>query len=212
MEKKIVNTTFYITLIGVITKLIGFVKQTVIANFYGATGQTDAFFLSSGFVSDTSYLICTTLSITFLSMYIDSKNNETEEKRSAFTSSVIMVFEMLAFFVGVLIYVFSPQISSFLAVGYDADQLVSVVKYMHLFSFLIMLQVLITILGTVLNAEKKFLPYQMIGAIQSIVIILSIFCFSGKFGIYALGSAAYNKSIKRQQDKKVVPANSAVIN
>ena len=41
MEKKIVNTTFYITLIGVITKLIGFVKQTVIANFYGATGQTD---------------------------------------------------------------------------------------------------------------------------------------------------------------------------
>ncbi len=186
MEKKIVNTTFYITLIGVITKLIGFVKQTVIANFYGATGQTDAFFLSSGFVSDTSYLICTTLSITFLSMYIDSKNNETEEKRSAFTSSVIMVFEMLAFFVGVLIYVFSPQISSFLAVGYDADQLVSVVKYMHLFSFLIMLQVLITIWGTVLNAEKKFLPYQMIGAIQSIVIIFSIFCFSGKFGIYAL--------------------------
>ena len=89
-------------MIRVITKLIGFVKQTVIANFYGATGQTDAFFLSSGFVSDTSYLICTTLSITFLSMYIDSKNNETEEKRSAFTSSVIMSFN--GFVITTLIY------------------------------------------------------------------------------------------------------------
>ena len=183
MEKKIIKTTFSITLIGILVKIIGFIKQIIIADFYGATAQTDDFFLVSGFVGNVAYLICTTLSITFLSMYIESKHNEKDMERNQFISSVIIVFEALAFVTGIILYVFSPQISRILAVGYVEESLAPVIEYMHLFSFVIMIQVLITILGTILNAEKKFFPYQMIGAIQSIVIIVSVVCLSSKVGI-----------------------------
>lgn len=186
MEKRIIKASFSITLIGVIVKLIGFIKQIVIANFYGATYQTDDFFLVSGFVGNVAYLICTTLSITFLSMYVESKHDETALERNKFVSSVIVIFEGLALIAGGILYVFAPQISRILAVGYDQASLAPVIEYMHLFSFVIIIQVMITILGTVLNAEKKFLPYQTIGAIQSVVIIVSVICLSNQMGIYAL--------------------------
>lgn len=186
MEKKILKTTIGITLLGILTKLVGFIKQMVIANYYGANGKTDAFFLASGFIGDTSYLICTTLSITFLTMYIMSKNTENKERRNQFVSSVTMIFVGIACLISIIIWLFAPQISRFLAFGYSSNELSVVIYYMRIFSFVIMLQVVITIHGTVLNAEKHFIPYQMMGGIQSIVIIIFIVCFYDYLNIYAL--------------------------
>lgn len=186
MNNIIIKSTLSITMIGILVKIFGFLKQVITAYYFGANFEMDAFFLASGFISNLAYLVCTTLSITFLTMYIATKTNSLQSETNEFISSVILLYEIITFILGVLIFIFAPQISRILAPKYVGIQLERVSYFIHLFSFVIMIQVLITVNGTILNANKKFIPQQINGLIQSIVIIGFILLLHAVCGIQAL--------------------------
>lgn len=189
MNKKIIKSAMSISIIGIVVKVFGFVKQAVIAYYFGANFQTDAYFLSSGFIGNMAYLLCTPLAITFLTMYIKSQTNETEDKTNTFVSSTVELFMLIGLCFGLILYFFAPQVSKVLAPLYTSDQVDTVAIYLRYMIIILALQALVTIHGTILDANKIFIPKQFNGLIQSLTIIIALFCFSQHLSIQVLITA-----------------------
>lgn len=186
MDKHILKSTIGIMLLGIVSKSIGFIKQLVIAYYYGANSSTDSFFLASGFVGNISYLMCSTLSITMLTMYITEKKKNDIWAVNRFVSSVTGIFISFALVIIFLLSVFADPIMRIFAPTYSLAEIQNSVVFFRMLLVLIILQVMIAIDGTVLNAEKNFLPNQFNRVILSVTMIACVALLQKKLDIYAL--------------------------
>lgn len=186
MNSAIVKNTSIIMIIGIVSKLLGMLKQMVIAACYGANIDTDIYFLSSGFTSNITYLLCSTLSITLLTVYVSKKNNGTKQEVNEFMTSVVSFFEIFTIVVAVFFIILAQPTMQILASSYNAEQIAQATVFFRIILISLIFRVFVTINSTVLNAEKRFLPAQLTSIILSGSMMLFVFIFSGKWNIYAL--------------------------
>ena len=67
MEKNNITKNMFIVVIASgFTKLLGLMKQVIISNYFGRTGETDSFLLVSGTINDIGTALFSALAITFL--------------------------------------------------------------------------------------------------------------------------------------------------
>ena len=112
-KSTIIKTIFSVSSILLLAKLLGFVKQMIVANAFGASIDTDAINLSQGVITDFEYLISQTMLTAFVPIYISVKENEGTEKQ--FVSNVLKIFFGISFLVSTIIFVFAPLVSKILA-------------------------------------------------------------------------------------------------
>ena len=79
-NRSIFKTVFSVSSVLLIAKLLGFVKQIVVANAFGATADTDVISLSQGIITDFEFLIAQTMITAFIPIYISVKENNQDEK------------------------------------------------------------------------------------------------------------------------------------
>ena len=73
MKRDILKATVTVFVLTLIAKAIAFGKSVLQASYFGATIETDAFNLSSGFVNNILYMITTALAVSFVPIYVKSK-------------------------------------------------------------------------------------------------------------------------------------------
>lgn len=182
MNRNTLNFVFVI-LITAITKLLGLVKQIVIANYYGMTADTDAFMLISGTINDIGIAIFSALSIVFLADFIKKKN--TTANVDLFASNVLAFFSVVLLFVVILIEIFAPQVVKLIAPGFSQETAALSTRFVIILAPMLMVLCIRTILTAVLDSEKHFWYGKSLGAFQSIVLIVLTVLFY-KTGIYIL--------------------------
>ena len=60
-----------VTLVTLFVKVLGFIKQMVIAYVYGASSSTDVFFISSEFITNIASAIFSALSVMLIPIYLN---------------------------------------------------------------------------------------------------------------------------------------------
>ena len=73
---------FFLTFVN---KLLGFVKSMTIASIYGATIQTDAYYVAEGLMQNVLISISEALAVSFLPIYISIREKDKEDSKG-FTS------------------------------------------------------------------------------------------------------------------------------
>ncbi len=184
-SSRILKTFSVLTLVIIIVKIAGFIKQMVIAGSFGATIETDLIQMSQGLIGNTDYVIVQTLSTAFVALYIHTKETE-EEKAEQFAANVVKAILIIAFGVAVVIAVGSPVISKIIAPSYDAELSAKLAGYIVIFSPTIILCVLTAIFISILNANKRFVLGELTGLVQSIVLILTIVLLKEQFYVNTL--------------------------
>ena len=78
MKKRdgILKSTSYVMLILIFVKLIGFVKQAVIAAYFGTSLDMDLYLIASDFISETGIVFFSSLSVSFLTMFVKQKEEK----------------------------------------------------------------------------------------------------------------------------------------
>ena len=67
----IVKSTLQVSVAVLIIKILGVLKQSLVAAFYGADSQTDAYFVATGVIVSLCSVIFSAISISLLSMHSD---------------------------------------------------------------------------------------------------------------------------------------------
>ena len=77
--KSIVSTTIVITILTICFKLLGFVKQMVVANFFGTGPEMDAYSVAFNFVGMLSSAFIRAITISMVSIYTNCLVNKGKE-------------------------------------------------------------------------------------------------------------------------------------
>lgn len=180
-RKGVIRALLSVTGIVVLSKILGFIKQMVTANYFGATLRTDIISLSQGIVTDLDYIVSQSLITAFIPTYIHLKSKE-KEKEKKFVSNTIIVFFVSAGVISILMILIAGMIAKAIAPSYGNEESAELAKYIRIVSPLFAFIVQIAIYNALLKANKVFVPGELTGFNQSVILILLIILIGGYFG------------------------------
>lgn len=165
----------------------------MVANSFGATIETDLISLAEGLTVNIEYVISQTIVTAFVPIYIHAKaRNKAEGDR--LISDSLKFFPVLICALSILIMLFAPILSKIIAPTYDKALSVQLTGYLRLFSPLLVLYMAQAIFHALLNANEIFVPGQLIGLNQSVILIVLTLTIGNAFGVQtlAIGFFAYS--------------------
>lgn len=180
-KSKAGSAVVYVTLIVLFAKVLGFVKQMLTANYFGATIHTDLISISEGLITNIDYLLVQILTTAFVPTYIYAKTKD-EDKSKRFVANTIFVFFIVSFIIALLLFVLAPVISRILAPSYSQENSYRLANYIRIFAPTLIALVLSAIFNSILKGNEAFIPGELMSIFQSVIIIGSIFIFGNIIG------------------------------
>ena len=185
-QNKLIKSTIVITFITFLTKLLGLIKQSVLAAVCGATAEMDAYFVGSGVLVSLCGVFFSVNSIFLLSLHTDVLFKEGREKSNDLINSVLRIFIPISIGITLIFFVFSTPIAKLLAPSYGNEQTKLLSHYIQVMSFSFILWCYYLTINVVLETDKRFIPGKMQGVFQNVVLIVVALLFYPKYGVRVL--------------------------
>lgn len=168
----LLRATMAVSLIAVVSKLLGFIRQTLIASYYGATAETDVYFFAERMPSTLLSAICSSISTAFVAIYVKRMAEEGTDAGDRYASRILRASLLLGLLLTVLGILFSPLVVMILAPGFSSVQVelaIVLTRVMMSSFFLIMASAM---LGAILQSKRSFIRSQLGTLFYNAVIIL----------------------------------------
>ncbi len=190
-KKFIFKSAFVMGSATFISRILGFIRDVVIANFLGSTFQADAFFVAFRIPNLLRRLfgegsLTASFIPVFTSYYVKKGENEANKIASISFTYLTLILIVITF----LGIIFSPLIVKIIAPGFEKDlnKFILTVKLNKImFSYIFFISLVALSMG-ILNSLKHFFAPSIAPAFLNISMILSVFTayFLGKNIIFAL--------------------------
>ena len=185
MKNNIVKAVGLVTIVTVIGKLLGFGRETVIAAFYGASAQSDVYFVAA--VIPTLLFAAISMAITtgLVPIYIEERNKDKAEASRMMSALSTFLFVISVVFIA-LCMLFAPWLTKLFAPGFTGAQLDLAVDLTLIMLPSFCFFVLSAIATGVLNANKQFFAPAMVTIPSNLIIILFTVVSTASLGIYGV--------------------------
>lgn len=168
----LLRVTTGVSIIIILSKLLGFFRETLIADFYGATAETDAFFFAQNMPAMIFPSVGNSISTAFISLYTAKLAQGTEAEADRHASRMMLAAILLGIGLSILGTVFSPLLVPLFAPGFTGEQLSLAIVLSQLTMWVFALSMLCCMLSAILNSKKHFLGSQAAGLFYSGTIIV----------------------------------------
>ncbi len=169
------KTTMVVTLIIAASKLLGFVREMVMAAYFGRGVESDAFVTAYGIFSIMTLLFSAGIASTFIPIYTKTRLREGQLAADRYASQVVTLYFVAGLIGSLLAYLFAPAICSLIyraEVGVELTIQLTRMMYPSLAFYAVT-----GVLCNLLNAREKFIPEQLLGFILSACLITAIVTF-----------------------------------
>lgn len=182
MNNKIVKTSIQVSLIVLIIKVLGLLKQSIIAMICGATYETDLYFLASGLISQLCIVIFSSISISLLSIYVEKKHSNGDEYASSVINSVLKAIIPIGFILGMVFSIYAPFFATILAPSYNSNQINELSEFIRMMSILFILNGYYLTINVALEANKIMLPGKVLNLLQNLLTIIFAILLFERYG------------------------------
>lgn len=181
-KQTVSQAAIIIAVITFISKFIGYVREILIANYFGASGVVDAFLVATIIPSMVLGLFAAGFSTLIIPVYIDKKAKDPAYAKK-FVNWVFLIWGTIFLFASILVLIFAPFLVKLVAVGFTGERFtlaVTITRYLTLSGYLSILTGLFTGL---FHSEKQFLFPTIVSFVANWVIVLSIALLTPYLGI-----------------------------
>lgn len=185
--KSFVKSNVLITVITLISVAINFANQMVLAYYFGAEAQRDAYFAAMVIPTYLTTLFTGSFTVVFLPYYTAYVKKHGAGRGNELTSSSLGLCLLVLSGVCVLCFLFSEIIVSLTAPGFSGAQLQLTTDLFEVLIFTTLLQSLISFVSIFYHVESRFFVPALPPIIISITAILFVFLFH-ESGIMALAT------------------------
>lgn len=168
----IFKASIIVTLIIILGKIFGFARDAVIAAFYGANWQTDAFFFAQSMPSMIFPAVCNSLSTAFISLYVSHSIENGEKAGECFASRMLISTIGIAALLSILSIFFAPWIVPILSPGFTAIQTRLAIHLTRLTMGAFVLTMIHYMLSAILNSKKLFYGSQIAALGYNLTVII----------------------------------------
>lgn len=189
-KSKLFQSVFSVSGVLLLSKLMGFAKQMVTAGTFGATMETDLISLSQTFIGNIQYVLVQTLLTAFVAVYIHLRERD-EGEAQGFAVAAGKAFTLLAALIAAVVILFAPAIARIIAPSYSAEVSARLANYLRLFAPALLLFVWIAVFHALLDANQRFVPGQLEGMNQSLILLAMIWLLEPRLGVHTLIAAFF---------------------
>lgn len=179
------KTAIWITMLAVVLKFSGFLRESIIAKQFGASAYTDGYLFSFSLVTLVVAMVAGGFNNVFLPLYISNRKEQpeaTERNASGVMNSILLIFIVLS----VVGYFLTPYFLPYLIFGQDPLTEQVAVKITKLFFLFLSIIVLSGVLDSYLQARRIFVPSHISKLLATLMGAIFALLFSDVWGIYSL--------------------------
>jgi len=185
MKKSFTGQTLGAVVVTALSKVMAFIRTAVCSAIFGASVETDAFFMAQGVISIISGP-ATSLTTVIVPLRMKIIASEGPEEADKFTSAFLNLVLAVAFGISVLMYFGAPKIVRIFAPLFIGEAYTLTVFIVRLFVPLVMAFSLVSFYCGVLNTHYRFLAANSVGLPLNLGWVLVPVLFTAKLGIFAM--------------------------
>nr|WP_315023584.1 murein biosynthesis integral membrane protein MurJ [uncultured Aminipila sp.] len=159
--RNVAQTAVLMAILTLISKCFGFIRETVMAGFFGAGYITDSYVMAQSIPAILFGGVFAAVSTAYMPLFSDIVENKGNKEGDMFTSRIINILLVLSFFASIFGFIFSGQIVTILAGGFDAQRA-------ELTSFFLKITFLYTLFSSIASIIDAYLQYRGIFLTQII--------------------------------------------
>lgn len=185
-KQKFSQSSIVLMLVILICKIVGMLRDIVLANYYGTSNISDAYLIASSVPTLLFYFIGHSLSTAYIPMYNQVKAKYGIRAADNFTNNILNISLVIGTVIVFILLVAPNIVVKLFAAGFDKETSKIAITLIRISAMSIFLMIIIHILGGYLQANKSFLAPAAISFPRNIAIVGSV-VISAKYGIIWLG-------------------------
>ncbi|WP_203248495.1 murein biosynthesis integral membrane protein MurJ [Sporosarcina beigongshangi] len=179
------KTALWATALALLLKVSGFVRESIIANEFGVSFETDAYFLAFPFITLVVAMISTGFNNVFLPMYV--KSREAGTNASDRNANALLNWTMFIFIgISVAGWFGAPYFVPLIYRGIEPETAIIAVQMTQIFFAFMTVIALSGLLDSYLQSRRIFVPSQVSKLLATMMAALFALLFSEQWGIYSL--------------------------
>ncbi len=168
------------------SKILGFFREILIAYKFGASAESDCFFVATVATGLFASFFIQSLNTSLIPVLADIKKNETTQKSNVIISNIITVVISLSIILTISGAIFSPIIIKMLAVGFSKEKIDLSINLMRIGIPVIIFSSFVGIFRSILQSNYKFNEFALSYYPYNFVYIIYLIFLSSIFGIHGL--------------------------
>ena len=185
-HKSLLYSIISISALGIVAKLMGLLREGVVAAYFGTTAQMDVFGLLSGYATMLMAVIAGSLAISFSPYYISDIQQRGEVTAAERFSHTLNQYVLFSFAFFVLIWLVSPWITVVLCQNISGVETETALLYLRLLFSTVITGGMSRLFVSALNGLRKYGWMQITQIFYSIVAILLTISFGNRYGVGVL--------------------------
>ncbi len=188
-NKKVAGIALVITIITFSSKLLGLLRDILLANYYGTSVSSDAYVMAQSILSVFTILLVNALGTAFIPMLSDYKVNRSEKENKGLINNVYTVSFLITTAISVILLLFIKPVVGFFAPGFspEAQHLTQMVTMVMVPT--ISLSVIVLLNNSFLQTRGSYFVPALYGFPSNLALIAGMIFFTSQFGIVGLGVA-----------------------
>ncbi|GAA3660126.1 murein biosynthesis integral membrane protein MurJ [Asaccharospora irregularis] len=186
---KTAKAALWIMVATMLSKVLGFFREMVLANFYGTGNIADIFVVTLNIPGLIIAVIGSAIATTYIPMYFNTKEKYGEEQALKFTNNVLNICYIMAIVIAVLGLLFTREFVTVFAGGFKGEKFEIAVKFTKIMISGVLFLSGSKLFSSYLQVNDNFVVPGLIGLPYNIIIIASII-ISANTNLYVLPAGA----------------------
>ena len=193
--ERVFKTTMLVTLVIILSKVSGFVRDMILANYFGTGIANDAYVSAYSLFYLPVLLFNSCISATLIPLYVEEREQQSLVHSNRFASNTLNLFALAALAIAALVYVLARPLVRVIYVGFDAEKADLTVRLVRIMLVTLAFNVTSISLASLLNATDKYVAAQLTGFPLNVCVIIAATLFSKTYGIIAVGWGVFAANI-----------------
>lgn len=169
------GTVFTVMLLTIVSKILGFAREIVLAYYYGASNISDAYLISLTIPGVIFSFVSVALVTGFIPLYTSILNEQGIVDGNKFTSNIINILFIVSTLIIIFVFLFDDIILRIFAPGFDSETVEIATTFTKIFIVGIYISGLLSIFAGFLQVHKNFFIPALGGIPFNLITMLSIY-------------------------------------
>lgn len=187
-KNAILSSAVLLFMLSLLNKGLGFVKSVTIASVFGATLQTDAYYVAEGLMQNVLIPISDAVAASFLPLYVGIKERDQKDSK-VFASRTMADIFLLSIAMSAGLYLAAPVILKVVLPSYRPEEVRLAVFYFRILIWGMCFYMSNYLLQSLLNAEKEYGFSSFAAMLNNLILTAVVVLIGYRFGVGALAAA-----------------------
>lgn len=183
---KIAQSAMMISVFTLVSKMLGFVREMLIASKYGAGFETDTYFVAMTATTMIMTAAGSALNTSLVPVFTEVEETRGRKGKLQFLNNILNVVFFLSLTIAILGYFLSPLIIKIVAGGFEGEQFALAVKLNRLGLPIVVFLGFTYVFSGFLHSSQVFGPPAIMGLPYNLIFIVFLLFMADKDNIHAL--------------------------